>query len=79
MGQPSIMPEPFNLAGPLPPGAILLWEWKYSASGIAASGALTSSSKLDASGHFLISGITGLRNGDPITALEPAGQAIPGN
>jgi hypothetical protein len=79
MNQPSITPEPFTLAGPLPPGAILLWEWKYSASGIAASGTLTSSSTLDTSGHFLISGITGSRNGDPITALEPAGQAIPGN
>jgi hypothetical protein len=77
--QPSITPEPFALAGPLPPGAIVLWEWKYTASGIAASGTLTSSSSLDASGHFLISGIAGSRNGDPITALEPAGQAIPGN
>ncbi len=40
---------------------------------------MTSSSRLDASGHFLISGINGSRNGDPITALEPTGQAIPGN
>jgi hypothetical protein len=79
MSQPSITPEPFALAGPLPAGAILLWEWQYSASGIAASGSLTSSSSLGASGHFLISGITGFRNGDPIIALEPAGQAIPGN
>ena len=79
MSQPSITPEPFVLGGPPPAGAVLLWEWKYTASGIAASGTLTSSSSLDSSGHFLISGITGSRNGDPITALEPAGQAIPGN
>ena len=79
MNQPSITPEPFALAEPPPAGAVLLWEWEYTASGIAASGTLTSSSTLDASGHFLISGITGSRNGDPITALEPAGQAIPGN
>src|ERR1700712_3484393 len=76
MSQLAITPEPFALTGPLPPGA--LWEWKYLAIGIAASGTLTSSSSL-ASGHFLISGVTGSRNGDPITALEPAGQAIPGN
>jgi hypothetical protein len=79
MSRPSITAEPFVLAGPPPAGAILLWEWKYTASGIAASGTLTSSSSLDASGHFLISGVTGSRNGDPIIALEPAGQAIPGN
>jgi hypothetical protein len=79
VSQPSIAPEPFALTGPPPAGAVLLWEWKYTASGIAASGTLTSSSTLDASGHFLIFGITGSRNGDPITALEPAGQAIPGN
>jgi hypothetical protein len=79
MSQPSITPEPFVLGGPPPDGAVLLWEWKYTASGIAASGTLTSSSSLDAGGHFLISGITGSRNADPITDLEPAGQAIPGN
>jgi hypothetical protein len=79
MSQLSITPEPFALAGPPPPGAVLLWEWRYAANGISANGTLTSSSKLDASGHFLISGITGSRNGDPIVALEPAGQAIPGN
>jgi len=79
MSQLSITTEPFALAGRPPAGATLLWEWKYTASGIAASGTLISSSKLDTSGHFLISDITGWRNGDPITALEPAGQAIPGN
>ena len=79
MSQPSIMPEPFALTGPFPTGATFLWEWTYAASGIAASGTLTGSNTPDASGHFLISGITGSRNGDPVTALEPAGQAIPGN
>jgi hypothetical protein len=79
MSQPSITPEPFALAGSPPPGAVLLWDWKYTASGIAASGTFTSSSSLDTSGHFLISGITGSRDGDPIIALEPAAQAIPGN
>jgi hypothetical protein len=79
MRQPSITPKPFALAGPPPAGAVLLWEWKYTATGIAASGTLTSSSTLDTSGHFLISGITGSRNDDPIIAIEPAGHAIPGN
>src|ERR1700712_4381526 len=84
MSQLSITPQPFALAAPLPPGAILLWQWTYTGTdiagnGITAIGTLTSSSSLDTSGHFLISGITGSRNGDPITALEPAGQAIPGN
>jgi hypothetical protein len=79
MSQPSITPEPFVLSGPPPAGAVLLWEWKYTGNGIAADGTLTSSSRPNASGYFLISGITGSRNGDPITALEPPGQAIPGN
>src|SRR3978361_296843 len=79
MSQLSITTETFALAGRPRDGPTLLWEGKYSASGIAANGTLISSSKLDASGHFLISDINGWRNGDPITALEPAGQAIPGN
>ena len=79
MSQPSITPEPFTLAGPLPAGAVLLWEWTYAGSGIAAGGTFISSSRPDAAGDFLISGITGARNGDPIIALEPPGQAIPGN
>ncbi|HET7883231.1 MAG TPA: hypothetical protein VFL55_20260 [Acetobacteraceae bacterium] len=79
MSQLSITPQPFVLAGHPPPGSTLLWQWQYAASGIAASGTLTSSSTLDTTGHFLISGITGSRNGDPVVALAPPGQAIPGN
>ena len=79
MGQPSVTPEPFTLSGPLPGQAKLLWEWSYTADGIAASGTLTTTSRPGAGGYFQISAIAGSRNGDPIAGLEPAGEAIPGN
>jgi hypothetical protein len=79
MGQPSVTPEPFTLGGPPPGQAKLLWEWSYTADGIVASGTLTSASQPSTGGYFQISAITGWRNGNPITSLEPAGEAIPGN
>jgi hypothetical protein len=57
-------------AGPV--AASLLWTWSYSEAGISASGTLTTD---DAA----IIGISGSRNGIAITALQPAGTAIPGN
>ena len=79
MKQPAIKLQPFTLTGSPPAQAILLWEWSYTASGIAANGTLTSGRRPDANGFYQISAITGMRNGDSITTLEPAGQAIPGN
>ena len=71
--------NPFTLAGPLPSQESLLWDWNYTGNGIAASGTFTTASRPDAGGYYQISGITGLRNGDAITSLEPTGDAIPGN
>ncbi len=56
-----------------------LWNWSYSAAGISAGGTFTAADTADASGGFLITAITGLRNGIAITGLQPAGTAIPGN
>jgi hypothetical protein len=67
------------LASPLPAQATLIWDWSYSASGISAGGTLTTVDAADSDGFYLITGITGERNGVTITGLEPAGAAIPGN
>jgi len=57
----------------------LSWNWNYQASGIAASGTFITNDTPDSSGFYQIVGITGTRNGDTITGLQPAGTAIPGN
>ena len=55
------------------------WTWSYSEPGISASGTLTTDDAANADGFFPITGISGARNGVAITALQPAGTAIPGN
>ena len=57
----------------------LSWNWNYQASSIAASGTFITNDTPDSSGFYQIVGITGTRNGDTITGLQPAGTAIPGN
>jgi PEP-CTERM motif len=57
----------------------LYWSWSYSATGITASGTFVTDDTPDGSGFYLITGITGTRNGSAITALQPTGTAIPGN
>ena len=57
----------------------LYWNWNYAAGGITASGTFVTDDTPDASGFYLITGITGTRNGQTITALQPVGTAIPGN
>lgn len=57
----------------------LTWDWTYTGEGIAASGTLTTSETPDDRGLFTILEITGTRNGQAITGLEPAGVPIPGN
>src|SRR4051794_9502114 len=59
--------------------ASLLWNWSYSGPGIGAHGAFTTVDTPDGLGFYLITGITGVRNGDTITGLQPVGTAIPGN
>lgn len=56
-----------------------LWHWRYEGPDIHASGTFTTTDTADAAGFQRITGISGERNGDPITGLYPAGQAIPGN
>ena len=57
----------------------LIWDWSYSGSGVVASGTFTTNDTPDGSGFYLITGITGTRNGETITGLQPVGTPIPGN
>jgi hypothetical protein len=59
--------------------ASLNWTWNYSAAGVVANGTFTTGDNRDAAGFFLITSISGMRNGDPITGLQQTGTAIPGN
>lgn len=60
-------------------GTPLLWNWSYSGAGISASGTFTTGETATAAGRFLITGITGSRNGVAIVGLQPTGTPIPGN
>lgn len=56
-----------------------VWQWNYAGPGIAASGNFETGDSPDANGGFLITAIAGMRNGEIITGLQPAGTPIPGN
>ena len=58
--------------------ASLLWNWSYSGPGISAQGTFTTVDTPDGLGFYLITGITGVRNGETITGLQTVGTAIPG-
>jgi Ca2+-binding RTX toxin-like protein len=79
MSEPSVNLQPFVLTGPVPVQAPLLWDWSYSWDGIDASGTFLTDSRTDTGGYYLITDITGSRDGVTIIGLEPAGDAIPGN
>ena len=55
-----------------------LWTWSYSGDGVSASGEFTTTDTIYG-GDYMITGITGERNGVAITGLQPSGTAIPGN
>lgn len=59
--------------------AALLWNWSYSGSGINASGTFTTENTPDSDGFYLMTAITGTRNGQAIIGLQPTGTPIPGN
>ena len=59
--------------------ASLIWDWNYSDAGAVASGTFTTNDTPDGSGFYLITGITGTRNGETITGLQLTGTPIPGN
>ena len=64
-----------------PPSALasMLWNWHYTGAMINASGTFTTVDHPDAQGGYLITAITGTRNGKTITALQTPGTWIPGN
>jgi len=66
-------------ASAVPAHASTLWSWNYSGAGITASGTFTTLDSPNAQGGYLITAITGARNGHAITALQPTGTWIPGN
>lgn len=57
----------------------LLWNWSYSGPSITAAGTFTTVDTPDSLGFYLITGITGTRNGETITGLQPTDTPIPGN
>jgi hypothetical protein len=59
--------------------ASILWNWNYSAPGISAGGTFTTVETPDPHGGYLITAITGTRNQETITGLQPPGTSIPGN
>lgn len=65
--------------GTMPAASALSWNWNYSGTGIAANGTFTTNDTPNDLGFYLISGITGTRNGETITGLQAAGTPIPGN
>lgn len=67
------------LAAPFGQASALLWNWSYDGTGITAAGTFTTDDTPDGGGHYLITAITGSRNGVAITGLMPAGTPIPGN
>ncbi|MBD0301653.1 MAG: PEP-CTERM sorting domain-containing protein [Tolypothrix sp. T3-bin4] len=65
--------------GTIQAACALNWNWNYSGTGIAANGTFITNDTPNDLGFYLISGITGTRNGETITGLQAAGTPIPGN
>ncbi|MEQ9672615.1 PEP-CTERM sorting domain-containing protein [Coleofasciculus sp. G2-EDA-02] len=68
-----------TVIGTMQSALALTWNWNYSGNGITASGTFITNNTPDELGFYLISEITGTRNGETITGLQPDGTAIPGN
>lgn len=65
--------------GTINAASALTWKWNYSGAGITASGTFITNNTADDLGFYQILGITGTRNGETITGLQPTGTPIPGN
>ncbi|MHC0062427.1 PEP-CTERM sorting domain-containing protein [Nostoc sp. UIC 10890] len=65
--------------GTMPAASALSWNWSYSGTGIAANGTFTTNDTPNDLGFYLITGITGTRNGEKITGLQAPGTPMPGN
>lgn len=77
---PRLMVLGVMIAGTTEPAdASLLWDWSYSGPGISAQGTFITGDTPDGLGFYLITGITGVRNGETITGLQAVGTPIPGN
>jgi hypothetical protein len=63
----------------LPANASRLWSWSYYGDNIAASGTFTTVDSPTPQGGYLITAISGTRNGTAITGLQETGTWIPGN
>jgi hypothetical protein len=59
--------------------ADIVWNWGYTGANIQAAGTFTTLDSADVDGFYLVTAISGTRNGDTITGLYPTGSAIPGN
>jgi hypothetical protein len=55
------------------------WRWQCAGPGFEATGEFTTEDKPGPDGYYSITGVTGEANGVPITAMQPAKTAIPGN
>jgi len=67
------------LFGKIETASALIWNWSYSVDGVDASGTLTTNDIPDDLGFYQITEITGTRNNEIITGLQPTGTSIPGN
>jgi len=67
------------LLGTVQTASALDWKWSYSGAGINAKGTFITDDIPDNLGFYLITGITGMRNGETIIGLQPTGTPIPGN
>jgi hypothetical protein len=65
--------------GTMQTASALTWNWNYSGTGVEAIGTFTTDNTPDDLGFYQILGITGTRNGETITGLQPVGTPIPGN
>ncbi len=65
--------------GTMQAASALTWKWNYSGNGIDAMGTFTTNNTSDDLGFYQILGISGTRNGETITSLQPVGTPIPGN
>jgi hypothetical protein len=67
------------LFGTVQTASALNWNWSYSGTGITAQGTFITNDTPDSLGFYLITAITGTRNGETIIGLQPTGTPIPGN
>lgn len=65
--------------GQIESASALMWDWSYSTTGIDASGTFTTNDTPDDWGFYTITDISGTRNSEIITGLQPTGTSIPGN